>query len=92
MLLSQVPSLHPQNSARSVSPHCVNALRFFSEGICVATGGGAKVDGHHHHVVVSRRLIVLRVILQKKKSDKQRHGEKEEVMLSSIGQALHFCR
>lgn len=52
------PTLSLSLSAPFVSPHSVNALWFFIEGICVATGGGAKVDGHHHHIGVPRRLIL----------------------------------
>ena len=30
-------------------PHGVDALRLLGEGVGVATGGGAEVDGHHDH-------------------------------------------
>ena len=31
------------------SPHGVDALRLLGEGVGVAAGGGAEVNGHHHH-------------------------------------------
>ncbi|TNN45654.1 hypothetical protein EYF80_044142 [Liparis tanakae] len=65
--------LHPHRRVRvciaaPASPHGVDALGLLREGVGVAAGRGAKINGDHHHEGRARRHLVRVALLQRERA------------------------